>query len=595
MNRSSNKLLAGVFAILSIWASFSTHPAFALVAVTNGNYFTGYVDINFPAGNGATPLKFERTYNSRSQYDGMTGYGWGTEKESFGLVAADGSFIVQESGGGERTRFSPEKFDKKILTDHIGNLAKARQKKGAPYTPKDLERLTRDADFRDEEGRTLGIAPKLPEGTKLFSSERGDKQSVTVLKDGFLRDYPDGKKVYFRAKGKVRDYGTDIARRRVIEVFRVSRIEDPASRFVLNFKYNAKSGHLEEVNDGKLQSLRFTMNTEGKVTQVQDKQGRKAIYKYCASQRFNTRDKCSAGDLIESTDAGGNTYKYEYDNVHNLTKISFADGTSEEIAYWPVNSPGEGGAKSVKSRRGVLMEYTYTPDPTGQKLNFKTEVKTTFRSGRSSLASYEYNRKRRADGTSYKYRMATAVDGDKTETIYNECCGQPIQITDASGVTKFDYFPGSGLPKWRDTPQETTTWEYSAKHHGKVTKVAVAKKGQNPGAAKAVETVFDYNDKGNLERARTSDGRGVALIYDNQNRIKTMIDQEKRKISFAYNNASKPVEIRQEGVGAIVVVYDDSGNIKEVQPKGGKEVALTVTEAFQNLIEIIKPAGIQPI
>lgn len=578
-----------------VGAFFAVSPVFGMVAATNGNYFTGFKDIKSVSSTKAPPLEFDRTYNSRSQYEGMCGYGWGTEYESFCLTSVDGSVIVQESGGGERTRFVPKEFSKKTLDDFIAALIKARAAKGAPYTKEDQEKLVKNADFRDEEGRNLNISPRLAVGTKLYSSDRGDKQSITVLKDGYLREFADGKKSYFQTKVKVKDSGVG-EKRRVLDVHRITKFEDPSSGLVLNFRYNKNNGNLEEIADGKTQSLRFTLNTEGKVTQIQDKTGKKATYKYCPVARYNTRDKCSAGDLIESLDAGNNLYKYEYDEVHNLTKIIYADGSAEEIAYWPHNSPGKGGAKSVKTRRGVLMEYSYWQDPKDERMNFKTEVKTTFKSGRVSNASYEYVRKLRADGTSYKYKMVTVVDGDKVETIYNECCGQPLQITDASGVTKFDYFPESSLPKMKDTPQDVTTWEYSPKFVGKVTKVTVLKKGSGPGAGKAVETIFDYNSvTGNLEKARASDGRGVAIVYDAQNRIKTMVDQEKRKISFEYNANSKPIEIRQEGVGSIVVVYDETGNIREVQPKGGKEVALTVTEAFQNLLLLIKPAGIQPI
>lgn len=583
-----------IAAAILVAGLFHAQPAAALVAITNGNYFTGFVDVNFPHPTASVPLKFERNYNSRSQYEGLCGYGWGTEFESYLIVSADGSVVIQENGGGERTRFTPKEFNKQALTDYVKAIVAAKAKKdGAGFAnPAEYEaKLLSSAEFRDDEGRNLGISPKLPVGTKLYSSERGDKQVVTVTKDGFVREFGDGKKVHFTFKAQVKDFGVH-ERRRVVEVFKMTKLEDPLGGMTLNLKYNKATGALEEVNDGKQQAFTFKVNPQGKIESVKDRQGRGATYKYCPASSFSTKDKCGPGDLIESTDAVGNTYKYEYDNVHNLTKIVYSDGTAEEIAYWPLVPPAQGGAKSVKTRRGVLMEYTYWENPK-DKLHFKTEVKTTFRSGRVSNAAYEYIRKRRADGSSYKYKMITEIDGEKTETIYNECCGQPLQVIEPSGTTKFDYYGDSGLPKFKDTPTETTKWEYSQKFHGKVTKVTVTNKGPQP---KTVETVFDYHDKtGNLKYAKTSDGRGVALLYDSQNRIKTMVDQEKRKITFSYNESSKPIEIAQEGVGAIVLIYDPKGNIKEVQPKGGKEVALTVTEAFQNLLEIIKPAGIQPI
>ena len=585
-------LLATLASVLAAGA-FVAERASALVAITNGNYFTGFIDVNFPSPGSNVPLKIERTYNSRSQYDGMFGYGWGTEFESFLITSADGSVVIQESGGGERTRFTPKDFNKKALDEYVKELVKEKSKKGAASLGNAQEyeqRLLKEAEFRDDEGRNLGIAPKLPVGSKLFSSERGDKQHVTVTKEGFVREFGDGKKAIFTLKAQVKDFGVDV-RRRVVDVYKMTRFEDPLSGVTLNFRYNKSSGFLEELNDGRQQGFLFKMNAQGKVESVKDRQGRGATYKYCAATAFSAKDKCGPGDLTESSDAGSNAYKYEYDNVHNLTKIGYADGTAEEIAYWPPAPPARSGAKSVRTRKGVLMEYGYWENPK-DPLHSKTDVKTTFRSGRISNAAYEYVRKRRADGSSFKYKMVTEIDGDKTDTIYNECCGQPLQVTDSSGITKYEYYADTGLPKIKDTPADTTTWEYSQKYRGKVTKVGVMTKGAQ---TKAVETVFDYNEKGNLKYAKTSDGRAVGLLYDNQGRIKTMVDQEKRKITFQYNDSSKPIEIAQEGVGAIVLVYDTKGNIKEVQPKGGKEIALTVTEAFQNLLEIIKPAGIQPI
>ncbi len=107
---------------------------------------------------------------------------------------------------------------------------------------------------------------------------------------------------------------------------------------------------------------------------------------------------------------------------------------------------------------------------------------------------------------------------------------------------------------------------------------------------------FQYDDKsGQLVKARTSEGKGIVLIYDGQGRIGQMVDQDKRKITFKYGMGSKPSEIVQDGVGAIAVSYDKGGNIRDVKSQGGRQIAISVAAAFQNLLEIIKPAGIQPI
>ncbi|NUM89720.1 MAG: RHS repeat protein, partial [Bdellovibrionales bacterium] len=352
------------------------------------------------------------------------------------------------------------------------------------------------------------------------------------------------------------------------------------------------SGRLASLLDGRGQKLSFQYTTEGKVASVRDSRGRKAAYRYCSTggASYNSKDRCNRGDLVWSQDTSGAQYTYQYDPLHNLTRIGYPKGKFEEVSYW--GPEGLGGVKNVRDTSGTLREYKYWQDPKNKDEHYSTTVKTTYASGRASESSYEYEEKRRADGSRYRYKLVTKVDGEETSTIYNECCGQPIQITSGSGVTRFEYFAGSGLPKERDSPAENIQWEYHPKFHGKITKVTVSDKGTK----KVSSSEFTYDEeKGHLVKAKTSDGRGIVLMYDKENRIHTMVDQDRRKITFRYDRSNKPAEILQDGVGSITVIYDRDGNVQDVKSKGGREIAVSVATAFQNLIDIIKPAGIQPI
>lgn len=71
-----------------------------------------------------------------------------------------------------------------------------------------------------------------------------------------------------------------------------------------------------------------------------------------------------------------------------------------------------------------------------------------------------------------------------------------------------------------------------------------------------------------------------------------MMDQAKKQINFKYNENSKPVEITDPKMGSISVAYTNSGEVKKVDSTGGRKIALAVTSAFQNLLEIIRPAGV---
>jgi YD repeat-containing protein len=584
------------FSLVIAISLLATPVANALVAIGNGNYFIGFTDMEHDAPLNTFQLKIQRTYNSRSQFDGVFGYGWGSDYEAFLIPSADGSVVIQESGGGDKTRFSPKDFSKADLEKLVDRLLDAYNKQSkSTANRKDLrDKLLADANERDEMSRSLGVFPELPVGTKLYSTQRGDKQTMSVIKGGYVREYADGKQELYNVKVDVVDQGVDPNRRRVLKgVYKVSRLVDPVKKAQVFYEYD-KQGNLTTITDKKSQTIRVRYNTAGKVLEVSDSRGNKATYEYCdtGSAAYNSTKKCGKGDLVKSQDTSGSSYTYQYDSLHNLIRIGYPDSTAEEVAYWPVGSEGQGGVKSVKSQNGVLVEYKYWQDPKDKEGHYRTDVKTTYTSGKTSETSYEYFEKRRADGSRYRYKLISVVDGEKTETIYNECCGQPLQIVNSSGTTKFEYFAGTGLPREKDTPSETIQWQYHAKFHGKITKVTVSDK-----LSKTVKSSeFQYEDKaGQLVKARTSDGKGIALFYDAQGRIATMVDQDKRKITFKYSSNSKPSEITQDGVGSIQVSYDKAGNIKDVKSKGGRQIAISVAAAFQNLLEIIKPAGIQPI
>jgi hypothetical protein len=41
-----------------------------------------------------------------------------------------------------------------------------------------------------------------------------------------------------------------------------------------------------------------------------------------------------------------------------------------------------------------------------------------------------------------------------------------------------------------------------------------------------------------------------------------------------------------------VVTYGNSGEIKKVDSPAGRKIAMQVSSAFQNLLEIVRPAGV---
>lgn len=548
------------FGIAVALAATAGTQALANVSLKNGNFFIGYSDLTYTGG---IEPKIERVYNSKSSHDGIFGFGWGSDYEVYLKISADGSVVVHENGGGAQNRFTPPTINPGEVDKAVTEIMAAKTKQGAGMSGSlaetEKQRLRNDARYRNDEWERLydkGLvkARQLADGTSL-KSNKFSYQVITKVKEGYVRRFDNGQVQTFDNEGKL------------------SRIADKNGNSLALF-YD-KTGHLSYIQDSLNRRITFTFNRIGKVEKIVGENGKVATYKY------------NGNELVESKDTDGNVYKYQYSSNgrHNLVKISYSDNTTLEVGYNEVSKNET--VKWVKDRDGSLTEYSYTGDGPGGT-NYGTTVATKGPDGKEiSKSKYEYWEKAKLDGERYTYKLATDVDGDKTETIYNECCGLPLEITRNGEKTTFEYDVKGHVTK-KMTPSEVTQLEYDAKS-SKVSKVMKFPKGSN---AKPNWAQYGYDDKGNLVQAVNSEGKKVKIVYDHLGRIKALIDQDKRQLQFTYNEASRPVEIADPTVGKIQVQYTNSGDIKKVDSSGGRKIALQVTSAFQNLLDIIRPAGV---
>lgn len=535
--------------------------ALANVSIKNGNFFIGYTDIVYPGG---FETKLERVYNSKTAYKGMFGWGWGTELEVYLTVSSDGSVVMHEYGGGAENRFSPMAFDKAELDKAVAKITEAAQQAGAVGSAEQLgkykQRLAEDATYRNDEWEKYVAQNKLKrrelkEGAQLFSN-RFSYQYLTKVKDGYVRSFDNGRTEKFDESGKL------------------AQVSDKNNNFV-KFTYG-KDGKLEKIADNFNRKVFFTFNNKGLVSQIQGENGKSGMYEY------NDLD-----ELSKSKDVDGNSYKYTYsdDRRHNLKMIGYSDKTSMEISYYPRDQ--HENVKSVKDRDSTTTEYNYDIDKSVRG-HFTVGVQVKDQSSKAiSKSSYEYHMKYKPTGEEWTYKMMSSVDGDATETTYNECCGLPVIIRRSGQETIFEY-DQKGHVTQKSTPTEVTKLSY----HPKVGKVTRVEKLSKKDAKAKNWSEFEYDGKGNLVFAKNSEKKGVKLFYDGSGRIISMVDQKKNKIEFKYNENSKPIEIRDPKLGTIKVSYTNSGEIKNVESSAGRKIALQVTSAFQNLLDIIRPAGV---
>ncbi|MGK5086257.1 DUF6531 domain-containing protein [Bdellovibrionota bacterium FG-2] len=551
----------GFVLVSALFVALSVSVAQANVSLKNGNFFMGYTDLSYSGG---FEPKIERVYNSKTPFKGMFGWGWGNEYEVFLNVSADGSVVVHEYGGGAENRFSPVAFKAEELglaAEKLTGVAKAAGILGNAQQVADYERrLKQDAEFRNNEWEKFRAQKKieprqLAVNAQLYSNQFS-YQYITKVAGGYVRSFDTGKIERFDDTGKL------------------MRVSDKNNNFI-ELSYG-KDGKLAKLADNFNRKMFFTFGTNGLVEKIEGENGKKAEYKYN-----------SLSELSWTKDVEGNSYSFKYDSKkrHNMVEIAYSDKTTMGITYFERDK--NENVKSVKDRDGTWTEYSYLKDP-ADKGHLTVGVDVKGKDNKSiSTSKYEYLVKRKADGEAWTYKLVTTLDGDRTETTYNECCGLPLLIKHGTEETAFEYDVKGHVTK-KSTPTEVTDLTYDPKA-GKVSKVVrfskLDKKDSN-------WSTFQYDDKANLVFAKNSEGKGVKLFYDNNGRIRSMVDQGQRQINFKYNENSKPVEIADPALGTITVSYTNSGEIKKVESSAGRKIALQVTSAFQNLLDIIRPAGV---
>lgn len=554
-------------AIVLTVLTISTAHARADVSLRNGNFFVSFRDISYPGG---IEPKIERVYNSKSDYNGIMGYGWGMEYETHLAVDPDGSILVSEFGGGANNRFLTKNYSSKDLAIGLSLLIEAAKKASVVSSQKDIEvyreKLTKDADFRAKQYAIYvnkGLVPRktVPDGTQYVSTSF-QYQYITKVKGGYVRVLEGGAVQKFNEAGKL------------------VQIIDRNKAF-LNFVYD-KNGHMIQMVDNQNRKMSLSYNAQNLLEKVVGESGKTAQFRYSKE-----------GLLTYSKDDSGteNSFKYTSDQYLNLTEIGYLNDKDAKgqprkmtILYYPPEK--NSSVKAVFNPDGTSNEYEYTRDPKNANYYGVRVLLKEASGARISDSKYEYFSKSRASGEEYTARMISTIDGDKTDTIYDEKLGFPVKIINNNRTTTMAYDAKGRMVK-KTTPLETTDLTYDPTV-GKVSRVQRKIK-----SGTVIWSEFQYDrGTGNLTFARNNEKKSVKLVYDLQGRIAALVDERNRQLRFKYNDLSKPVEISDAKLGTVKFTYKNSGEVDKIESNGGANVATEVMHALQGLIDITAPAGV---
>jgi YD repeat-containing protein len=537
--------------LLSLIFSVSS---FAIVDMKNANFSNTWVDLDLP-GTGYD-LKVSRTYNSRSLFNGMFGFGWCSDFETTIDVTAEGNLKLTECGAGQELVFSPRELSKKDIDKTVSTIVEKlkQEKKMDDKAIKILaDKMSTDSDLRSRYAMNFRITVPVKEGTQFLVNGR-EVENIVFAKGYYTRNLADGSSMRFSAKG------------------RLTHMYDKNGNF-LKFEYD-KDNTVKEASDNNGRKLTFKYYTNKKVKTITGPSGLSVEYKFT-----------NLDDLTYVKNSWTNVYTYEYDDLHNVTKVVWPDKTFVLLTY----DKKKDWVTGFTDRDQCKETYKYEFSDNDPKNHYWSTVKKVCGKEVVNESRHEFWYKQRADGEAFLQRVASNVNGNVTDISYHEIYGKPVSIQRNQDVFKFEYFP-NGLVKSKAGPNTKLVFDYDPKVK-KVSQVITSTINPKGKVVNTKKTEFKYDVKGNLTFAQNSDGQRITMTYDNKGRIATITDQAKKVVKIQYEERfGKPSIVTRPGLGTIKVTYKSGGEIDKVNSAEGPSVAMQVASTFNNLLDVISPA-----
>jgi YD repeat-containing protein len=535
-----------------LFATFSS-ASFAIVDMRNANYSNTWVDLEL-IGTGYE-LKVSRTYNSRSLFNGIFGFGWCSDLETKVDITPEGNLKLTECGAGQENYYFPREFNRKEIDKTISQIISnlRNQKKGDEKSLQSLEKeLATNHNLRAKYAFDLKISVAVKEGTQFFANGR-EVENVIFSRGYYTRNLADGSSQRFSKEGHL------------------THVYDKNGNYI---KIDYEKDIIREVSDNNGRKLNFKFYSNHKVKTINGPNNLTVEYK------FENLD-----DLTWVKNAWSNTYTYQYDDMHDLIKATWPDNTFVTLAY----DKKHDWVTSFQDREKCKEDYQYENSTDDPKNHYWSIVKKVCNKEVVSDSKYEFWHKTRADGEKFLWRVSSTINGNNTEVTYHEVFGKPVSIRKNGELFTYEYF-ANGQIKQKSTKFATLTYDYS-KENSKVAAVNAVSKSDKGKVVRNLRTEFKYDIKGNLIWAANSEGQKVEMSYDPRGRISSIKDQAKKFVKIEYDEKSgKPAVVTRPGLGTIRVTYKSSGEIDKVNSNEGPSVAMQVASTFSNLLEIISPA-----
>ncbi len=333
---------------------------------------------------------------------------------------------------------------------------------------------------------------------------------------------------------------------------RITQVTEPVSGVFLRYTYN-QEGLLESVSDPLERKVTFGYDNHRNLTTITDAASQKTTYTY------NEYGQTLAGTNAQGVQFFSNTYNDEYRIVsqddalitNQVAGLSFDESQPNQIIT------------TFTNRNGDKQVYTY--DDNYYLLSFKDEL------GNTTSHTYDANGQRTS---------TTDANGNQTQFAYNSQ-GNLTAITDsANNITQMVYDNNSNLLSVTNALGKKTTYTYDANNNristkdtlGNLRQYTYNSDGQvlTDTSPSGAVTTYEYQN-GLPIHITDPEGNKQTLSYDVAGRLISITDAEEHTTTFAYDGINRLISVKDALNRTVSMTYDSRDNL------------LTLTDAKGNV------------
>jgi RHS repeat-associated protein len=357
------------------------------------------------------------------------------------------------------------------------------------------------------------------------------------------------------------------------------------------------------------ESILYTRDSQGRITQITSPSGQTLGYSYSAS-----------GDLDSSTDADGNTTRYTYDSNRDLLGATGPGGQPLETLTY--NSGGrlasitDANGNTTTIADSVSGQQQAIADPNGRLTTITTfdnqgdpvSVDQVF-GGKDHTTTFSYDSAghviSRTDPLGNTYRATydsagditsfTDANGNTTTYAYNST-GQPTSVTPPSAsapqVTMSDdpttgnltalqyagqspwsygYGASGALTSMTDPLGHTVSYAYDSNGHlasmtdanGHTTTYTIDPSGlvRSVTDPTGATTAYGYDGAGHLTSVTDAKGHTRTYQYNALGQVATATDPNGHSLTYTYDGVGRVVQVTNRNGQVITLKYDVDGNL----------------------------------